>query len=127
MFINLSNHPSSLWDNKQLEATGRYGQIVDLPYPDIPADADEGTVVDICNRLFERITSEFPAQGTSIHIMGEMTSAFYLVRLLQKAGFSCLASTTRRDVRLGPDGEKIVRFGFVRFRRYSIPVHTPSQ
>lgn len=36
MFINLSNHPHHGWQPAQLEATEHYGEVVDLPFPQIP-------------------------------------------------------------------------------------------
>ena len=36
MFINLSNHPHSGWLPEQLEAAEHYGEVVDLPFPQIP-------------------------------------------------------------------------------------------
>ena len=36
MFINLSNHPHCRWLPEQLKAAERYGEVVDLPFPQIP-------------------------------------------------------------------------------------------
>ena len=36
MFINLSNHPHFRWLPEQLKAAERYGEVVDLPFPQIP-------------------------------------------------------------------------------------------
>ena len=36
MFINLSNHPHQGWQPDQLEAAEHYGEVVDLPFPQIP-------------------------------------------------------------------------------------------
>ena len=44
-FINLSNHPSDKWDEKQMEAAKQYGEVMDIPFPSIPAQADENEVV----------------------------------------------------------------------------------
>ena len=36
MFINLSNHPHFRWLPEQLKAAECYGEVVDLPFPQIP-------------------------------------------------------------------------------------------
>ena len=41
MFINLSNHPSQGWEERQIKAASRYGEIVDWPFPPIPAEEGE--------------------------------------------------------------------------------------
>jgi len=35
MLINLSNHPTRLWDNAQLDAASVYGDIVEIEFPAI--------------------------------------------------------------------------------------------
>ena len=35
VFINLSNHRSENWGNDQIEAASRFGEIVDLPFPNV--------------------------------------------------------------------------------------------
>ena len=41
MLINLSNHPLSGWDTKQLEAATRYGKLIELPFPEVDPTKDE--------------------------------------------------------------------------------------
>ena len=36
MIINLSNHPKETWQEKQLQAARAYGELVDLPFPQLP-------------------------------------------------------------------------------------------
>lgn len=33
MFINLTNHPSDKWSKEQLEAARKYGEVVELVFP----------------------------------------------------------------------------------------------
>ena len=33
MFVNFSNHPSSLWSENQRKEAEKYGEIVDLKFP----------------------------------------------------------------------------------------------
>ena len=40
MFVNVSNHPSELWLDKQKECALCYGSIVDVAFPAIHKDYD---------------------------------------------------------------------------------------
>ena len=40
MFINFSNHPSVRWSAEQTAAAMKFGDFVDVPFPDVPAGAD---------------------------------------------------------------------------------------
>ena len=35
MFINYTNHPSVSWGEKQTSEAKKYGEIVDMPFPNI--------------------------------------------------------------------------------------------
>ena len=37
MFLNFSNHPSDRWNKAQRQAAERYGEIRDVPFPDVPS------------------------------------------------------------------------------------------
>lgn len=42
MLLNLSNHPSSLWCDEQIKAAETlFGEIVDLPFPQVDPNGDE--------------------------------------------------------------------------------------
>jgi hypothetical protein len=47
MFINLSNHPSDAWTQEQKDAASQYGEIQDLPFPNIPPEMGEKEVADL--------------------------------------------------------------------------------
>ena len=47
MFINFSNHPSSMWGEKQKTEAEKYGLIEDLPFPAVSAHADRKAVHDL--------------------------------------------------------------------------------
>lgn len=121
MFINLSNHPSLNWSAEQLEvARHRGGDIVDIPFPTVLATADEKEVACLAKEYAYDIISHYDPKRDVLHVMGEMCFSFALVRLLQQAGFVCVASTSERVVREVEPGHKEVFFHFIRFRRYGI-------
>lgn len=116
MLINLSNHPLSEWSEAQInQAKLVYKNIVDETFPTIDPDADVDLIVRIAKEKLSEIVSRNP---DAIHIMGEHTFTFCFVRLAQKIGLKCIASTTVRDIRINDDGEKIRMFRFKQFREY---------
>lgn len=119
MLINLSNHPAFKWSETQIAAAHRlYGEIVDLSFPQVDPHADEDEVQELATQYAAKVSAMAGDMPTIVHLMGEMSLTFALVALLQKAGFSCVASTTQRIVNEFPNGRKEVQFQFVRFRKY---------
>jgi hypothetical protein len=122
MLINCSNHPVSLWDEKQKAAGKKYGQLYDLPFPAIDPEADTDAVALLAEQYEVIIRQQLALENSgafAVHIMGELTFCFAMVARLQKAGVTCLASTTRRETVENGDGSKTSRFEFVRFREYT--------
>ena len=118
MLINFSNHPSSLWEQKQLESAKVYGELVDVPFPSIDPDADEKNIRSIAEQYTDLLLKYAIGRHLTVHIMGEMTFTFLVVTQLKNAGVDCIASTSLRDTEISPDGRKISDFQFVRFRKY---------
>lgn len=115
MFINLSNHPTAHWNERQTKAAQEYGEIVNIAFPDIPCNATSAEVTDIADRYVSMITKY---DNPTVHIMGEMTLTYAIVRRLRAAGITCLASTTSRIKQQLPDGSFISEFRFQTFRNY---------
>ncbi|EJF54117.1 hypothetical protein SapgrDRAFT_2458 [Saprospira grandis DSM 2844] len=115
MFLNLSNHPSSRWSGKQLTTAQQYGQLQDLPFPNIPPAATTAEVEEMAETYKNKVVQLAPK---IVHLMGEMTFTACLARKLQAEGLQCVASTTERIVLEEEDGSKTVKFNFVQFRTY---------
>jgi hypothetical protein len=116
MLLNLSNHPSISWpENQLLVAKTQFGQVVDVPFPQVDPTLDEDGLADLAGLYAAKLVEMKP---TAVHLMGELTFCFALVRLLQARGVACLASTTHRTTQNLPDGTKVSKFEFVRFRQY---------
>ncbi len=121
MLINLTNHPSSRWCEKQKAAAEVYGEIVDLPFPVIDETGDETYIKELVEEYFQRIMKLSEGREVFVHLMGEMTFSFALVALLLRNGVVCLASTTKRIVKTDAMGtNKEVVFQFERFRRFEL-------
>lgn len=119
MLINLSNHPSHLWSEEQLSAASTYGEIMDIPFPNIDANGDE-QYIDTLASVYEDKILHWP-ENTKIyvHVMGEMTFVYAFVARMQNHQIPCVASTTKRIVIESKDGKKESIFQFVKFRRYN--------
>lgn len=119
MLINLSNHPSSRWSEVQLlEAEHLFGEIVDLPFPSVNPDGSEAYVNDLADDYEEKILSIANGRSFSLHIMGELTLTFALLKRMTNLGVECVASTSERIVKEFENNKKEVTFSFVKFRKY---------
>lgn len=119
MLINFSNHPLSVWSEKQIKiAKEQYGDIVDIPFPNVEPDKGEQYIRELVDEYIEKVKTLKYGQSTAVHIMGEMNFVYSMVTKLKNIGFVCIASTTERVVNTGADGVKVSSFQFVRFRKY---------
>lgn len=120
VFINISNHPSSLWDDEQREAASSFGNIMDIGFPQIDPMSCDRDVAQLADEYAERVLRMAATQQVTVHVMGEMTFTFRLVGLLLANGIRCVASTTMRISEMLPDGSKRSVFRFRQFRDYLI-------
>ena len=124
MFINISNHPSSKWSPEQLAAASQYGKIVDIQFPNIPAEADHSEVESLAwdyviraeDLLRDPATERAKDGSHAIHVMGETSFVVAFVRNC-RLGVPLVCSTTAREVVDLGDGKKEARFRFVQFRQ----------
>lgn len=117
MLINLSNHPSIMWESDQLNAAARYGRIIDIPFPKVAPEGDEDYIEQLVTNTMDSILQYTDKEEVTVHIMGEMTFVYLLVNRLSMIGIPCLASTTER-IAQETDNIKISNFKFIRFRKY---------
>lgn len=116
MLINLSNHPKSTWSPEQLKAAQQqFGTVVDMPFPNVEANS---SIEKIKELAMDKVAKMLALQPKAVHVMGEMTLTYQLVKLLTKVGIPCYASTSERLVSYDEQGNKIVRFAFEQFRAY---------
>lgn len=117
-FINFSNHPWYLWPAEQRTAAETYGEIVDLPFPPVPAEMDEEGISHLADQCVEKIMAS--VQGTvpaAVMCQGEFTLAFAVTNRLRKLNISVVAACSER-IAEEKDGVKISVFRFRRFRKY---------
>jgi hypothetical protein len=118
-FINLTNHKSALWGEKQLRQARQYGEIADLPFPSAPADADEQEVIRLAAETVSEVCKRNPK---AVLCQGEYSLCFQVVKLLKQKGIKTLCACSDRKTVEKTDGgghtEKLSVFEFVRFREY---------
>ncbi|MBR0220831.1 MAG: hypothetical protein IJQ63_03575 [Synergistaceae bacterium] len=119
MIINLSNHPHKNWQEKQIRAANAYGEIIDLPFPQISPYADEEELELIASQLLQKIREMKP---NAVIVMGEFSLSFMIVDALLDDGIPILTSASSRVVNenKAEDGTvvKTAHFDFVLFRQY---------
>ena len=114
MLLNLTNHPSDTWSPEQIAAAG--GDVMDMPFPSVPPEADEAYIDALANEYLDRILSL--ENLSAVHIMGEFNFCYALISRLKAQGVRCVASTTLRET-VEENGVKISKFKFTRFREYA--------
>lgn len=119
IFINVSNHPSSKWASEQLEAAKQFGEVIDIPFPNVAPEATEEDINQLATDILQQIDWLHVSKDSVpvVHIMGEMTLVYNIVTKLKSCGVTTLASTTVRDV-VEKDGVKTSVFKFCKFRKY---------
>lgn len=118
VFVNHTNHPSERWDAAQREAAQRLGELIDMPFPNIPPDWGSEEVERLAGETAERIAALAPA---AVLCQGEFTYAFKLIELLKARGIRTLAATSERVVSEQVEAGVLKRtyvFSFCRFREY---------
>lgn len=118
LFINLSNHPSDKWGEDQLSAARQYGEVTDMPFPNIPPELSGEDIEKMAEETKSKIVSLYPDADITVHIVGEPMFIYKLVPLLKSVGIRCVSSTTYHDTKDLGDGKKLTVFHFVRFREY---------
>ena len=127
MLINLTNHPSDKWSERQKQtATEKYKEIEDIKFPQIEPSATIEDVLELAKKYVTEIkhklnytdVNTFDFETNAVHIMGEMTFTHNIIRLLDQNAIKCIASTTKRTSIEEENGRKISVFEFIKFRNY---------
>ncbi len=120
MFVNFSNHPKDSWGDSQKAAAMRWGEIADVPFPPVPADADETVITKMADEAVENILRCHP---DAVMCQGEFTLAFAVISRLREKRILTVAACAERVVEerlVNGKYEKRVMFEFVRFREYQV-------
>lgn len=119
MFINFSNHPSTKWSSEQKQAVACYGEICDIPFPEVPCEATMQEVAGMADNCARNIMQMHP---DCVMCQGEFSLTIAVVRRLQDVGIRCVCACSERKVieEHLDDGttRKTVIFKFRQFREY---------
>lgn len=119
MFLNLTNHPSALWNARQLDAALAYGEVVDIPFPQVDPEASEDAISKLAKQVVDQVQS---LQPDAVLCQGEMTLCFAMVTLLKQNGIPVLAACSKRQTSEAKTESgntlKTSEFVFCRFRKY---------
>ncbi len=118
MFVNFTNHPSEKWDRDQLNVASEYGEIVDIPFPEVDPAAGEDEIERLAEVCVDKITEMKP---DCVLCQGEFCLTYKVVSILKEGGVNVVAACSKRVVsEMIIDGEiiKSSRFEFVQFREY---------
>ena len=127
MFVNFSNHPLTQWDDRQLEVAKEAGEVETIPFPEVPADADEAQVGRLARNCIQKIlekkkVSDLAGEPFAVMAQGEYTLCYQVVAGLKEMGIKVLAACSAREkvIQTDENGEKVAfsRFRFTRFREY---------
>lgn len=116
VLLNISNHPSDEWSTEQMQAALKdYSDVEDFAHPPVSPEMTSDQVLKLALKVNKEVQIMDPA---AVHVMGEHTFCYTLVRLLQQDGYVCIASTTIRSVQKINDNEIRRTFVFSGFRLY---------
>lgn len=118
MFINFTNHPKKNWTRRQIEASELYGEIIDVPFPDVSPQSTSKEVLQEAENYVEKIMQYEPK---FVLCQGEFCMAYHVIRLLKMRGVRVGAACSERKVtetttESGTD--KVVSYQFVQYREY---------
>jgi len=123
MFINYTNHPSARWSEKQRAEAEKYGEIIDIPFPEVsPFDSVE-KVEQRARLALEKIEETLgdEKENSVVLCQGEYGLVYGLVKLLQQKQIKVVSAVSERVVNEYFENgisRKIVEFNFQGFREY---------
>lgn len=113
-FVNFSNHPIEMWDEKQIRAAEQYGKPVDIRFPSVDPRGDEAYIEELAEQCVEQILREEPE---TVLCQGEFCLAFSVVEKLKAKQITVVAACSERRVEECGDHRKVT-FIFERFRQF---------
>lgn len=83
MFINYTNHPSVSWGEKQKTEASKYGEIVDMPFPNISPQMTVQEMNDLVKQETDRVVTAVKNEDPSaVLCQGESVFTYMLVNSL---------------------------------------------
>lgn len=118
-FVNFSNHPSERWNEQQKTEAQKWGEIVDIPFPNVQPEASCEEIRKMAEYYVEKIQKYHPV---AVMCQGEFTLTYWVVRLLKEHKITVVSACSKRQVteekREGGETCKKSIFNFIQFREY---------
>ena len=118
-FVNFSNHPSESWNEQQKTEAEKWGEIVDVPFPNVQPEASCEEIRNMAESCVEKIQEYHPM---AVMCQGEFTLTYHVVRLLKEHGIKVVSACSERKAveKKKEDGTvyKSAVFRFTQFREY---------
>ena len=119
MFVNVSNHPSSLWLKNQRKNAMEYGEIVDVAFPAIYKEYNSSKYDELVEEYLEKILI---LQPEAVMVQGEFIFTYRLVKELKERSIKVLSSRSERVSKEFKDENDVIHkhsiFEFVGFQEY---------
>lgn len=119
MVVNFSNNRSELWSEKEKNVAAEWGEIVDMPFPNVDATLSENDVSLLAEIFSKKIIDMKPK---AVICQGEFSLTFAVVSRIKAAGIPVYTICSQRTITeyIDESGRKIQRatFEFVKFREY---------
>lgn len=119
MFINFTNHSSKNWSSQQVQDSMIYGEIKDIPFPNIKSEFTEDEIEQLGKEYVDIIAE---LQPDAVLCQGEFTLCHFVICKLQEKGIRVISACSERVVsekRTDSGGsERISVFHFVKYREY---------
>lgn len=119
MFVNLSNHRSKNWSEKQIEAAREYGEIIDIPFPNVDPYWSEKEIDDLVEVYLKKILGIY---NPVVMIQGEFSFTYKLINRCKEYNIKVVTSCSKRKSSEYKDKQGITHkeslFEFIQFREY---------
>ena len=118
MLLNISNHPSNRWDDKQMSAAvADWFEVMDYTFPQVDPNMQTNDVCKLAEDIFNEINNDPKYEDvTAVMIQGEFSLVINLANIFHAAGIEVVVATSERNTVENPDGTKTVKFEFCKFR-----------
>ena len=119
MFVNFSGHPSAGWSDKQKSEAQKYGEIVDVAFPDVMPETDEEQIDALADKYVAQIIEMKP---DAVMCQGEYSLTFNVALKLMRSNITFLCACTERCAiytHHEEDAKIESLYSFVKFRKYS--------
>lgn len=118
-FINLTNHSSHKWDENQMREAEKYGEIMDMKFPEVDPKLSEEELVLLAQEYNKKILNMSPS---AVLCQGEYSFTFALTNMLLVNNITVLAACSERTTIETVDSEGMTnrqsQYKFIKFRKY---------